>query len=168
MVKTLKFSTKINWKVEETASDLSFNKNSNITAISYFESSDFSSYNTINFDFAYTYSEVENLTKIDDSTSPALELILDEGSESALENGKIALKISLYDTSSLLTKEAIYHTLSVNTKTKEVFIDNTKLPLTSYNLELNNSILPNRQKIVINTISKNTKILNTLFIPKKI
>ena len=95
---------------------------------------------------------------MEDSTSPALELILDEGSESALENGKIALKVSLYDTSSLLTKEAIYHTLSVNTKTKEVFIDNTKLPSTFYNLELNNSILPNRQKIVINTISKNTKI----------
>lgn len=157
------YSTKINWKVEETASDLSLNKKSNITAISYFESSDFSSYNTINFDFAYTYSEAENLTEMEDSTSTALELILDEGSESALENGKIALKVSLYDTSSLLTKEAIYHTLSVNTKTKEVFIDNTKLPSTFYNLELNNSILPNRQKIVINTISKNTKILKGSF-----
>lgn len=157
------YSTKINWEIKDNNFYSILNNDSNITAISYFESSDFSSYNTINFDFAYTYSESENLIESTKNNTSALEFILDQGAESALENGKIALKVSLYDITSLLSKEVTYHTLSVNTKTKEVYLDNTKLHSSLYDLELNNSILPNREKIVINTIIKDKKILKGNF-----
>ena len=127
------YASHIKWK-DDAAAITSENKD--ITCIKYFSPADFSSYKTISWDF---------------STSTGLPFIftLDDGN-SASE--KTALQLEINSTDFLnnfnFTGGAL-HTLTIDLKSRQVFIDGLALTSSDYSLYLNPQVLPSRQKIVL-------------------
>jgi len=123
--------------------------NTIIQSVNYFGAADFSSYRTINLDFAYTVQE--NFSLDYESQSPYLELILDTNAKNIDSNGTVALRVLIKDISPYLQKEITFHTLSADIISNQVFIDNIALAEADFELELNKSIIPDRQKITFDT-----------------
>ena len=161
------FSDKIEWSFKENpTSDQYIHSPEDffITTISYFNKSDFSQYKTINFDFAYTYSKIQNdYIQNNQSKTPTIIFTLDEGADLAFNDGKIALKIELFNIDKYVSSTLNYHTLTVDIQTNEVFIDNQKLQQNEFSLQLNKTVIPNRQKVLINTVMQNKLISNGNF-----
>jgi len=161
------FSEKIDWSFKNAPTSEQFLNSPEdfyITTISYFNKSDFSQYKTINFDFAYTYFQIQNdFVQNNQSKTPSLTFILDEGADLAFNDGKIALKVELFNIENYVSSTLNYHTLTVNIQTNEVFIDNQKLQKDDFSLQLNKTVIPNRQKLQINTVLQNKLITNGSF-----
>ena len=145
-------STQINWNMPSSVNkeDLSQTK---IKTISYFEQQDFSSYKTVEFNFAL------------EEASPALTFILDNYSDDFEDNSEYALKVELKSTKNLIKKDGAltYHTLQVNLDDSDVFVDGTKLTKDEFSLKINRDKVPSRQIILIDTFSDGNLIKNGSF-----
>ena len=156
------YSTKINWQIISASKEI---EDSYITAIKYFNKSNFNQYETINFDFAYNFNKKNTLTEHFE-TQYQLEFILDNGAQNAISDGNIAVKLQLLNISNIIknNSETInYNTLTINTKTNEVYINKTKLNQSEYLLFINKAYSPNRLKLKINTVINNEMIENGNF-----
>lgn len=114
-----------------------------ITLTSYFQPSSFSDYKKINFDFAII---PENTSTATANTLPGIILILDDA-----ESSGEALRLEISQELASQFYDSEYHTISINTKTRELFIDNNKISSDKYSLLINKNIAPTRQKTIINT-----------------
>ncbi len=124
------YAAKLSWQVLDSQKA---SLNSKISAISYFDTADFSSYKTINFDFATT--QTGNVTfNLDSDTVSAISLTLND----------LSPYISEPDS-------PVYHTLTIQLPSGQVFIDSNKLEVSEYNLVLNKKIIPNRFALTIDT-----------------
>ena len=138
------FSSKISWTSLNDAEDA---KDKSITAVSYFKAADFSDYKAIEFTFAFTATgKTESNTFRDD---PALTFILDADAESAKEDGKLALKISLNDYSDYINDTINYHTIRTSLESRKVYIDGIELNSQAYTLYINKDVIPSREKLEI-------------------
>lgn len=103
-----------------------------IRAVKYFSPADFSSYKGISLDFAL--NKAVPFTLILDNELPAA----------------TALKLEIKDSQILQTMaNGFFHTLKVDLKSNQVYIDNLALPASTYALYINNKVIPSRQKILV-------------------
>ncbi|MCR5189458.1 MAG: DNA polymerase IV [Treponema sp.] len=144
------YSSLINWILPATTEITSLN-DSEITAISYFDSADFSSYQNIKFIFAINAGGKVDATSLSQD-KPGFTLILDKAASDYQENGDIALKLEIDDISDSISESLTYHTLTINTRNRKVFIDDRELSSSAFNLYLNSNIAASRQKLLINIV----------------
>lgn len=144
------YSSLVNWNLP-SSSDITSLTDSTITAISYFDSADFSSYQNIKFTFAINASNSEDSSSLtlDDA---GFTLILDKSASDYDQDGDIALKLEIQDISSAFSDTYSYHTLSINRLNRKIYIDDLEISSSNYSLYINPQILPSRQKLIINTI----------------
>ncbi|MCR4579362.1 MAG: DNA polymerase IV [Treponema sp.] len=145
---TKDFSSRISWSTTEEAQDLNDTK---ITAVSYFTAADFSLYKSIDFNFAI--KEIQSEESSSQSEDEALTFILDADSISADQDGDLALKITINDYSDLLSSSLLYHTLSVDLLNEKLYLDSIEMDQANYSLFIDKSVIPSRQKLVIDLIS---------------
>ena len=103
-----------------------------ITTLSWFTPVDFSSYESLNFDFALTQN-ADLIFELEDSN---------QGSALYCRVRKEALQ-------GFVSNTVTYHTLSINTDSRKVLIDGTPLTLDNYELEINRMIIPCLYRLTI-------------------
>lgn len=144
------YSSVFSWNIPSTT-DVSSLEDTKITAVSYFDSADFSSYEWINLKFAINGEEPVSAPAVLENY-PGFTLILDDKASDYQSNGNIALKLEINDITSFFDSNLAYHTLKINNKTKKVYLDDSELSSGSYELYINSKVLPGREKIILNTI----------------
>lgn len=136
--------------------DESEKENEQILAYKYFDQINFSNYKKINIDFAYQIISA----KLESSTNNKfLELIL-KGSRD-----EVAMKLELNDTlSEQISSSSIeWHTISIDQKNFNVYLDDILLPSDSYTLFINNKVQISKQEIIIHTNYNNKIITQSYF-----
>lgn len=133
------YSTEVRWTIPSTTS-ISELKDTDIAAVTYFNSTDFSIYEKIEFKFAVTVSSKAGLT-----------LILDDKASESL-TGNTALKLELKDISKYTSEAVSYHTISIDIKNKTLTIDNSNIAPSEYELFIDSSVIPGRQKVTVTSI----------------
>lgn len=122
----------------------------------FINTTNYENYDFINFDFAYLCS-----TKTDsiNSNNPVLIYTLEDSS------GNISLQLELSQNlaDAIISSNKIWHTISVNKTTEEVFLDSNPLEPDLYELILNNSTIPYVEKININLEANNSLITQGSF-----
>ena len=145
------YYSRISWKTLEEDLD---DKEAVITAVSYFTQADFSMYKKIDFSFALI-AKRDALTKEKEEDSPtALTFILDQGAASAKEEGKDAIRLSIYDYESLISEELQTHTLTIDITGGATFLDGQEISKELYTLFIDKNVKPDRQKIELGLYGK--------------
>lgn len=118
----------------------------------YFSPAYFSDYKKINLDFMI---QNEQTIPASISATNGLTLILDD-----FITEQIGLKFELSQNimSNIISEDEKFHTLTIQTSTKEVFIDDIKLSPADYNLYINPTVAPVRQQLIIN-VQNSEKII---------
>lgn len=119
----------ISWTIDDTTAT---DQERKITTTSYFTASDFSQYESINFDFAIT----ENAE---------ITLLL----ESSLEEKVLEIKLKEQLINKLVSYNKTFHTLTILLKNNSVLLDGTKPEETEYEIILNKDSVPQLQKIIV-------------------
>ena len=119
----------ISWTLTSAQTDPQKRK---ITATGFFTPADFSSYQTINFDFALDQNADLYLTLTDSDETPAL-----------------YCKINHEFLQSYVSSALVYHTISIDLETSEIAIDGTKVPSNFCELTYNAAVVPCRYSISI-------------------
>jgi len=148
------YANEIKWQIDspELITD---EEKSNITTLSFFKESDFSSYSEINFDFAVNIKEKES-SNFDSSNISQLTLILDRNGKNVFENGDVAVQLSLFNINSFY--DSNYHSITINPSNHKVSVDGEELSEDDYELTINSSIIPDRLKTIFNTNQNNQLI----------
>lgn len=142
------YASIISWNNENPSAEES---NLRIISVSNFSASDFTTYKTINLDFAYQFNSISSGTGFSDDF---FTLILDTGAVNPAEDGEIAIKaiIKKSQASKIASNSLVWHQLSVNLQNRQLYLDGTELPENSYELYINKKIIPSRQKIIFNLL----------------
>lgn len=127
-----------------------------ITLWKYLKQNSFQNYKFINYDFKFNY--VNQISKTSDS-NPVICLRLED------DAGLCALQIEINQNAASLiaSKNNLWQTLCINKETSEVSLNNIVLPADSYTLFINESVIPVKQIIKINTNSNNQLAVNGEF-----
>lgn len=150
------YASSVNWTIPSTT-DTSELSDSFIHTIKYFSASDFSKYETVNLDFSINAFDSTQIETANVEPQLIISLSTDSNASSSLEN--LALKLELKDISQYISNTIEFHKLTVNLKENRVYIDDSELNATFYNLYINKTVVPTCQKIAINT--KNNNLIYT-------
>lgn len=147
--------TMINWT---TLSSIGSPEDFIFSTENYFNYCDFSNYNNIILDL---FISAKNEKEISLFSETGFELILD--SPLVSDSPAVKLNVSSEYLKDLLT-QGIWHTINIDKNSRQVFIDNIKVPDEFYYLEINQKIKPSRQKISFSTCSGSSLFENGLII----
>ena len=142
------YSTIINWNYN--AESITSPSQTKITAVSYFEASDFSNYGEINFDFSYIGRKAQT-AELNVPENEEFIFILDNSAASAGSDGKIGVKVCIKNLKPYVSENLIWNRLSIDLAEQEVFINRTKINAADCTLEINSKNIPDRMKIVFDT-----------------
>ncbi|MBR7064126.1 MAG: hypothetical protein IKI31_03115, partial [Treponema sp.] len=137
---------KIHWKNISTVPLLNDEKIIHIAK--HFDEVDFSSYKTLNMHFKFSLASKETP---DATAEDAFVFLLDRNAISTESDGQCALKFSISHDSWKTISENTWHKISINLSTGNVYINDTFIS----KAEINNSIIPTRLKIKLDTAKDN-------------
>ena len=130
-----------------------------ITVEKYFKEAGFSDYAYVNFDFSYSKASETGYSGSNE-TGMVVELC------TAAAHPATALKLSLPAAvlKGYVTDAEKWHSIRVGLEDGSVWIDGTKLALSTYTLYIDKTVTPSCQKIIFNTALGSTKIIQGTFL----
>ncbi|MBR5401491.1 MAG: DNA polymerase IV [Treponema sp.] len=122
-------AVELTWTVDSLIAD---EQNRKITALSWFTPVDFSSYESLNFDFALTQN-ADLIFELEDSN----------------QDSALYCRVKKEALQGFVSNTVTYHTLSINTDSRKVLIDGTPLTADNYELEINRLVIPCLYRLTI-------------------
>ena len=142
------YAQEIDWmSCEETAPE-----NSKIIAYKYFEEVDSADYSEINMYFKGVFDGSKKIAASD--FDYGMTFVLDSDSQSASQNGKIAVFAAISKQALESFLDGSWHLLTIDKSQNALKIDGNAIAPSERKLFVNSSVIPSRVKIEINTSSK--------------